>query len=231
MTSMELIEEHTITNLYGSAPCKGGKGETNPTRMTLSNDLATQTQHTCLLRATPEIRQPYPCRPGERWRPRKDLKKGDSYCSRGWGPSPPELHPGLTRLLERLSRLVRAQGGAAYPLDREGKVEGKPRKNLPPPQKIRVNRRACRFGQYKNPRRPYPPPCASRVSHHQPQVSTPHPRSPSLTTFIYPHPPPSAPPAKSCRAGPFCAPGQRGLNGLPRRCRSWVSPHTTVSRL
>ena len=44
MTSMELIEEHTITNLYGSAPCKGGKGETNPTRMTLSNDLATQAQ-------------------------------------------------------------------------------------------------------------------------------------------------------------------------------------------
>jgi hypothetical protein len=34
----------------------------------------------------------------------------------------------------------------------------------PPPPVIRVNRRACRFGPYKSPRRPHPPPRASQVS-------------------------------------------------------------------
>jgi hypothetical protein len=60
----------------------------------------------------------------------------------------------------------------------------------PPPQKlIRVNRRAGRFGPYKSPRRPHPPPCAGRVSCHPPQVSgltfahplLIQPRSPSPT--------------------------------------------------
>ena len=41
----------------------------------------------------------------------------------------------------------------------------------------------CRFGRYKNPRRPHPPPRASRVSHHPTQVSgltLAHPCSPNL---------------------------------------------------
>jgi hypothetical protein len=41
----------------------------------------------------------------------------------------------------------------------------------PPSPRLQVNRGICRFGQYKNPRCPYPPPRASRVSHHPPQVS------------------------------------------------------------
>jgi hypothetical protein len=40
-----------------------------------------------------------------------------------------------------------------------------------PPPRLQVNRGTCRFGRYKNPRRPHPPPRASRVSHHPPQVS------------------------------------------------------------
>jgi hypothetical protein len=39
------------------------------------------------------------------------------------------------------------------------------------PPVIQVNWRACRFGRYKSPRRPHPPPRASRVSCHPPQVS------------------------------------------------------------
>jgi hypothetical protein len=40
-----------------------------------------------------------------------------------------------------------------------------------PPRGLQVNRGTCRFGRYKNPRRPHPPPRASRVSCHPPQVS------------------------------------------------------------
>jgi hypothetical protein len=86
----------------------------------------------------------------------------------------------------------------------------------------------CHFGRYKNPRRPHPPPRASRVSHHPPQVSgltLAHPCSPTLTR---PRPPPSARPIDSGCAGPFLAPGQRGRNGLPRRCRFWVATHRMV---
>jgi hypothetical protein len=53
-----------------------------------------------------------------------------------------------------------------------------------PPPRLQVNRGTCRFGRYKNPRRPHPPPRASRVSHHPPQVSgltLAHPCSPTLT--------------------------------------------------
>ena len=52
------------------------------------------------------------------------------------------------------------------------------------PPRLQVNRGTCRFGRYKNPRRPHPPPRASRVSHHPPQVSGlthAHPCSPTLT--------------------------------------------------
>jgi hypothetical protein len=60
---------------------------------------------------------------------------------------------------------------------------------LSAPEGIRVNRRACRFGRYKSPRRAHPPPRASRVSCHPPQVSgltfahplLTQPRSPSPT--------------------------------------------------
>jgi hypothetical protein len=100
--------------------------------------------------------------------------------------------------------------------------------SAPPPPGLQVNRGTCRFGRYKNPRRPHPPPRASRVSHHPPQVSgltLAHPCSPTLTR---PHPPPSARPIDSGRAGPFLAPGQRGRNGLPRRCRFWVATHRMV---
>jgi hypothetical protein len=98
---------------------------------------------------------------------------------------------------------------------------------LPPPR-LQVNRGTCRFGRYKNPRRPHPPPRASRVSHHPPQMSgltLAHPCSPTLTR---PRPPPSARPIDSGCAGPFLAPGQRGRNGLPRRCRFWVATHKMV---
>src|SRR4051794_34795483 len=46
------------------------------------------------------------------------------------------------------------------------------------PRRLQVNQRACRFGRYKNPRRPHPLPCASRVSH--------HPRLSSLTYLHLP---------------------------------------------
>src|ERR1700722_10203632 len=72
------------------------------------------------------------------------------------------------------------------------------------------------------------PPRASRVSHHPPQVSgltLAHPCSPTLTR---PRPPPSARPIDSGCAGPFLGPGQRGRNGLPRRCRFWVTMHRMV---
>jgi hypothetical protein len=52
------------------------------------------------------------------------------------------------------------------------------------PPRLQVNRGTYRFGRYKNPRRPHPPPRASRVSHHPPQVSgltLAHPCSPTLT--------------------------------------------------
>jgi hypothetical protein len=50
------------------------------------------------------------------------------------------------------------------------------------PPRLQVNRGTCRFGRYKNPRRPHPPPRVSRVSHHPPQVSgltLAHPPSPT----------------------------------------------------
>jgi hypothetical protein len=99
------------------------------------------------------------------------------------------------------------------------------------PPRLQVNRGTCRLGSYKNPRRPHPPPRASQVSHHPPQVSgltLAHPCSPTLTR---PRPPLSARPIDSACAGPFLAPGQRGRNGLPRRCRSFVALHTKASRL
>jgi hypothetical protein len=58
-----------------------------------------------------------------------------------------------------------------------------------PPGRMRVNRRACRFGRYKKPCRPHPLRCASWASHHLPQVSAltlAHLRSPA---FTYPYPP------------------------------------------
>ena len=75
------------------------------------------------------------------------------------------------------------------------------------PPRLQVNRRTCRFGRYKNPRRPHPPPRVSRVSHYPPQVSgltLAHPCSPTLT---HPRPLPSARPIDSGCAGPFLAPG------------------------
>ena len=60
-----------------------------------------------------------------------------------------------------------------------------------PPPRLQVNRGTCRFGRYKNARRPHPPRRASRVSHHPPQVSCltlSHPCSPTLTRS---RPPPS----------------------------------------
>src|SRR5277367_4197763 len=66
------------------------------------------------------------------------------------------------------------------------------------------------------------------MSHHPPQVSgltLAHPYSPTLTRH---RPPPSARPIDSGCAGPFLAPGQRGRNGLPRRCRFWVVTHTLI---
>jgi hypothetical protein len=83
--------------------------------------------------------------------------------------------------------------------------------DTPPPPRLPVNRTYFRFGRYKNPRRLHPPPRASRVSRHPPLVSG--------LTLARPHPPPSARPIDSPDAGPFWAPGQRGQNGLPRRCR------------
>jgi len=50
--------------------------------------------------------------------------------------------------------------------------------------RLQVNRGTRPFGRYKNPRRPHPPPRASRVSHHPPQVSgltLAHSCSPTLT--------------------------------------------------
>jgi hypothetical protein len=97
-----------------------------------------------------------------------------------------------------------------------------PPSSAPPHPRLQVNRGTCRFGRYKIPCRPHPPPRASRVSHHPPQVSgltLAHPCSPTLTR---PRPPPSARPIDSGCAGPFLAPGQRGRNGLPRRCRFWL---------
>jgi hypothetical protein len=96
------------------------------------------------------------------------------------------------------------------------------------PPRLQVNRGTCRFRRYKNPRRPHPPPRASRVSHHPPQVSgltLAHPCSPTLTR---PRPPPPARPIDSGYAGPFLAPGQRDRNGLPRRCRFWIATHRMV---
>jgi hypothetical protein len=75
------------------------------------------------------------------------------------------------------------------------------------PFSMRVNRGACCFGRYKNPRRPCPPPCAGRVRYHPLQVSAftlAHHRQSILT---YSHPPPSARPIKSTRAGPSWASG------------------------
>ena len=99
---------------------------------------------------------------------------------------------------------------------------------FPPSLRLQVNRGTCRFGRYKIPRRPHPPPRASRVSHHPPQVSgltLAHPCSPTLTR---PHPLPSARPIDSAYAGPFLAPGQCGRNGLPRRRRFWIATHRMV---
>jgi hypothetical protein len=90
--------------------------------------------------------------------------------------------------------------------------------------RLQVNRGPCRFGPYKNPRRPHPPPRASQAN----GLTLAHPCSPMLT---HPRPPLSARPIDSACAGPFLAPGQRGRNGLPRRCRSFVALHTKASRL
>jgi hypothetical protein len=78
------------------------------------------------------------------------------------------------------------------------------------PPGLQVNRGTCRFGRYKNSRRPHPPRRASRASPHPPQVSVAHPCLPTLTRRP---PPPSARPIDSAYAGPFLAPGQRGRNG------------------
>jgi len=87
--------------------------------------------------------------------------------------------------------------------------------NFRSPHLMRVNWRACRFGRYKYPRRPHPPPRASRVSQHPLLVSDrglAHPCSPTLT---YPDPPPSARPIDSLRGGPFWAPWPRRPKWAP----------------
>ena len=64
------------------------------------------------------------------------------------------------------------------------KRECHPFRPVLPPPRLQVNRGTCRFGRYKNPRRPHPPPRASRVSHHPSQVSGlthAHLPSPALT--------------------------------------------------
>jgi hypothetical protein len=84
---------------------------------------------------------------------------------------------------------ARASSGRRGPPTRMGRVTVP--KVLPPPLRLRVNRTYFRFGRYKHPRRPHPPPRASRVSRHPPQVNgltlahallTPS-RSPSPTTI------------------------------------------------
>ena len=99
-------------------------------------------------------------------------------------------------------------------------------KCLPP--RLQVNRGTCRFGRYKYPRRAHPPPRASRVSHHPPQVSGLTLAHPCSSTLTRSRPPPSARPIDSGCACPFLDPGQRGRNGLPRRCRFWVATHMMV---
>src|SRR5271170_2873459 len=88
------------------------------------------------------------------------------------------------------------------------------------PPRLQVNRRACRFGRYKNPRSPHSPPRASR--------GTAHPCSTTLTRHC---PPRSARPIDFAYAGPFLTPGQRGRNGLPWWCCFWVATHTKVDWL
>jgi hypothetical protein len=70
------------------------------------------------------------------------------------------------------------------------------------PLVIRVNRRACRFGPYKSPRRPHIPPRASRVRCHPSQVSGLTFAHPCSLNLARPHPPPPARPIESPYAGP-----------------------------
>ena len=72
-------------------------------------------------------------------------------------------------------------------------LEGATCKVVSPPSSpvIQVNRRVCRFGRYKNHRRPHPPPRGSQVSRHPTRVSSltlahpllTQPRSPSPTAI------------------------------------------------
>jgi hypothetical protein len=82
------------------------------------------------------------------------------------------------------------------------------------PQVIRVNRCTCRFGRYKNPRRPHPSPRPSPrvswVSHHSPQVS-------ALTLAHHYSPTAVRSTNRIMLCKPVLAPGQRGPNGRPRR--------------
>jgi hypothetical protein len=139
--------------------------------------------------------------------------------SEGITPGAPRDHPQLTSAHlcgtrwggERCRPMLTRQNS-------KGNIEASSPKFCPL-SRLRVNRTYFRFGRYKNPRRPHPPPRASRVSHHPPQVSgltLTHPCSPTLTR---PRPPPPARPIDSGCAGPFLAPGQRGRNELPQQCR------------
>ena len=96
---------------------------------------------------------------------------------------------------------------------------------------IQVNRRACRFGRYKSPRRPHLPLRASRLSCHPPQMGDLTFAHPLLAQSRSPSPAAVRSINRVTLRGSILAPGQRGSNRLPRRCRSWVTPRTTMSRL
>jgi hypothetical protein len=72
-----------------------------------------------------------------------------------------------------------------------------------PPPVIQVNRHVCRFERYKSPHRPHPPPRASRVSCHPPQVSDLTFAHPLLPNLARPRLPLSARPIESPYAGAF----------------------------
>jgi hypothetical protein len=84
-------------------------------------------------------------------------------------------------------RVDSTKGLAARPVAFQQPVE---RIFLPPPPRLRVNRRAYPFGRYKNPRRPHPLARESRVSHHLGRVSrltdrhSPSPTSVHLTNYL-----------------------------------------------
>jgi hypothetical protein len=85
----------------------------------------------------------------------------------------------------------------------------------PHPPVIRVNRRACRFGRYKSPRRPHPPHRASQMSCHSPQVNAHTFAHPLLTQPRSPSPIVVRSTNRVTLRGSILAPSQRGQNGAP----------------